>query len=80
MTRKDWVGEKKDISTTCGVWKERWPDNIRSGEDSNRASVSDAQVWMQKTGLRWREALHFFIDPIKKGRSFIGIFLIVVGQ
>lgn len=66
MTRKDWVGEKQDISTTCGVWKERWPDNIRSGEDSNCASVSDAQAWMQKTGLRWREASSFLYGPHKK--------------
>lgn len=74
------MGEKQGISTPCRVWKERWPDNIRSGGDSNSASVSDAQAWMQKTGLRWREASSVLYGPRKKGRSFIGSFLIVVGQ
>lgn len=74
------MGEKQGISTPCRVWKERWPDNIRSGGDSNSASVSDAQAWMQKTGLRWGEASSVLYGPRKKGRSFIGSFLIVVGQ
>lgn len=71
MTRKGWVCEKQGISTTRGVWEERWPDSIWSGGDSNSASVSDAQAWMQNTGVGWREASSVLYGPHKKAEVLL---------
>lgn len=77
------MAKKQGISATCRVWRGRWPDSILSlmeGIEIVPLSLMLRQAWMQKTGLRWREASSVLYGPHKKRRSFIGSFLIVVGH